>query len=91
MLKLLGNGAFGKVYLANYRPNGCRYALKVLNKKKLFAKKQLKYAIGESSILKKVDSPFIVKLYFSFQTPKNIYMALDHCPLGDLSELIITK
>ena len=88
---MLGNGAFGKVYLAIYRPNGKDYALKVLNKKKLFAKKQLKYAVGEVNILKKVESPFIVRLYFAFQTPNNIYMALDHCPMGDLSELIITR
>ena len=85
MQRLLGNGAFGKVYLAQYRVNGNKYALKVLNKKKLFVKKQLKYAVGETNILKKVNSPFIVKLYYAFQTPSNIYMALDHCPLGDLA------
>lgn len=91
MLKLLGNGAFGKVYLARYKKTGKSYALKVLNKKKLFSKKQLKYAVGEANILKKLDSEFIVKLYFAFQTPTNLYMALDHCSFGDLSELIITK
>lgn len=66
-------------------------ALKVLNKKKLFAKKQLKYAVGETNILKKVDSPFIVKLFCAFQTPSNLYLALDHCPHGDLAELIATR
>jgi serine/threonine protein kinase len=52
-------------------------------------KKHLKYAVGEANILKKMDSPFIVKLYFSFQTPMNLYMVLDNCSSGDLSELII--
>jgi serine/threonine protein kinase len=89
--QLLGNGAFGKVYLARHRHDDQLYALKVLNKKKLFAKKQLKYAVGEASILKRVDSPFIVKLYYAFQTPGNLYMALDHCALGDLSELIAAR
>ena len=89
--KLLGNGAFGKVYLAKYKKNGHCYALKVLNKKKLFAKKQLKYAVGETNILKRIDGPFLVKLYFTFQTPNNLYMALDHCSMGDLAELIATK
>jgi serine/threonine protein kinase len=65
--------------------------LKVLNKKKLINKKQLKYAVGEAKILKRVESPFIIKLYYAFQTPLNLYMALDNCLNGDLSELIIVK
>ena len=54
-------------------------------------KKHLKYAVGEANILKKMDSPFIVKLYYAFQTPMNLYMALDNCSNGDLSEIIIEK
>jgi serum/glucocorticoid-regulated kinase 2 len=57
----------------------------VLNKKKLIAKKQLKYAVSEANILKKVNSPFIIKMYFAFQTPLNLYMAIDSCTKGDLS------
>lgn len=91
VLKQLGTGAFGKVYLAIFRPTGCNYAVKVLNKKKLFSKKQLKYAVGETNILKKMDSPFIIKLHFAFQTPSNLYMVLDNCSLGDLAELITIK
>lgn len=87
----MGNGAFGKVYLARLKSNGLIFALKVLNKKKLIAKKQLKYAVSEANILKKVDSPFIIKLYYAFQTPTNLYMALDNCTNGDLSELINVK
>lgn len=79
------------MYLARYRATGVELALKVLNKKKLFAKKQLKYAVGETTILKKMDSPFIVRLHCCFQTPNNLYLALDHCPHGDLAELIAAK
>jgi serine/threonine protein kinase len=57
----------------------------VLSKKRLIAKKQLKYAVGEANILKKVDHPFVIGLHYAFQTPSNLYMALDHCPNGDLS------
>jgi len=55
-LRLLGNGGFGQVYLARFRGDGNLYALKVLNKKRLISKKQLKYAVGEANILKKVNS-----------------------------------
>ena len=54
-------------------------------------KKQLKYAVGEVSILKKVNFPFIINLSFAFQTPLNIYIALDVCTFGDLSELIVIR
>ena len=43
---MLGNGSFGQVYEAKYLKNNRTYALKVLNKKKLIAKKQLKYAVS---------------------------------------------
>jgi len=82
---MLGNGSFGQVYSARYLKNNKLYALKVLNKKKLIAKKQLKYAVSEANILKKVNSPFIIKMYFAFQTPLNLYMAIDSCSNGDLS------
>ncbi len=59
--------------------------MKVLNKKKLMAKKQLKYAVSETNILKRVSHDFIIGLHFSFQTPSNLYLALDYCPYGNLS------
>lgn len=87
-MKLLGNGSFGKVFLAKHLKTTTNYALKVLNKKKLMMKKQMKYAVGEANILKKVDCPFIIKLHYSFQTPTNLYIALDYCPNGDLAEVL---
>jgi serum/glucocorticoid-regulated kinase 2 len=38
-----------------------------------------------------VDFPFVIKLHYAFQTPLSLYMALDNCTNGDLSELIIVK
>lgn len=81
----MGSGAFGKVYLATHKRTQLQYALKVLNKTRLLKKKQLKYAVGEAKILKKVDCPFIIKLFYAFQTPMHLYMALDNCSNGDLA------
>jgi serine/threonine protein kinase len=44
-MKILGSGAFGKVFLARLISNNKLYALKALKKKNLILQKQLKYAI----------------------------------------------
>lgn len=54
-------------------------------------KRQLKYALGQANILKKLESQFTVKLYYSFQTPSNLFFAIDYCPYGDLSELLCNE
>lgn len=53
-MKQLGSGAFGQVYLTKHRKTQKVFAMKVLNKKRLMAKKQLKYAVSETNILKRV-------------------------------------
>lgn len=35
-----------------------------------------------------MDHPFIITLHYSFQTPTNLYIALDYCPNKDLAELL---
>ena len=84
ILDQLGSGSFGKVFKAIKNDTNKVCALKVLNKQVLANHKQLKYAIGECKILRCLDHPFIISLDCSFQTRKNLYMALEYCPNGDL-------
>lgn len=85
IIKTLGSGAFGKVFLAKHIASKKFYALKALKKKTLIVKKQLKYAISEANVLKKANHPFIINLHYAFQTPNFLYLALDYCPGRDLS------
>ena len=85
ILELIGGGSFGKVYKVRQKNTKKIYAMKVLNKLYLIQKKLLRYAITECNVLKESDCPFIIKLHYSFQTPENLYMILDYCPIGDLS------
>ena len=85
ILELIGGGSFGKVFKVKQKNTSKIYAMKVLNKSYLIQKKLLRYAITECNILKNSDCPFILKLHYSFQTPENLYMILDYCPIGDLS------
>ena len=85
----LGNGSFGTVYKVMKKDeNGKFYAMKSLNKASLNKQNQLKYAFSEIRIMKILTHPFILTLYYAFQTSKNIYLILDYCPNGDLSDLI---
>ena len=85
ILELIGGGSFGKVFKVKLKGTDNIYAMKVLNKGYLIKKKLLRYAITECNVLKQSNCPFIIKLHYSFQTPENLYMILDYCPIGDLS------
>jgi len=56
-----------------------------MNKKVLITSEQVKYAVSEADIMKKLQHPYILQLDYSFQTPTNLYMAVEFCPNGDLS------
>ena len=85
ILELIGGGSFGKVFKVKLKGTNQIFAMKVLNKGYLIKKKLLRYAITECNVLKQSNCPFIIKLHYSFQTPENLYMILDYCPIGDLS------
>ena len=85
ILELIGGGSFGKVFKVKLKGTDKIFAMKVLNKGYLIKKKLLRYAITECNVLKQSNCPFIIKLHYSFQTPENLYMILDYCPIGDLS------
>ena len=89
ILDCLGAGSFGKVFKVRMKSNGEIYAMKVINKRFLMKNNQLRYAITECNVLKQATSPFILTLYYSFQTPENLYMIIDYCPGGDLNFHII--
>ena len=85
ILDLLGFGSFGKVFKVKLKGTNKVYAMKVISKRFLVQNMQLRYAISECNILKKLDHEFIVRMHFAFQTEEHLYMILDLCEGGDLS------
>lgn len=67
VLRVVGQGAFGKVYQVRKRGTSDIYAMKVMRKDKIMEKNQVDYMKSERDILTKVDHPFIVQLRYSFQ------------------------
>ena len=51
--------------------------MKVLSKREIIAKKEVAHTIGERKILQRsLESPFLVGLKFSFQTPDKLYLVM---------------
>ena len=70
IMEEIGSGSFGIVYKVSKINSGQVFAMKSLSKSTLQKQKQLKYAISECKIMKQLNHPFIVPLYYAFQTPK---------------------
>ncbi|KAI2011685.1 Serine/threonine-protein kinase [Ophidiomyces ophidiicola] len=87
ILKLIGKGTFGQVYQVRKKDTQRIYAMKVLSKKVIIQKKEVAHTLGERNILVRTattDSPFIVGLKFSFQTPSDLYLVTDYMSGGEL-------
>lgn len=87
ILKLIGKGTFGQVYQVRKKDTKRIYAMKVLQKKVIVQKKEVAHTVGERNILVRTamtDSPFIVGLKFSFQTPTDLYFVTDYMSGGEL-------
>uniref|UniRef100_A0A8C0YLD9 Ribosomal protein S6 kinase n=1 Tax=Cyprinus carpio carpio TaxID=630221 RepID=A0A8C0YLD9_CYPCA len=86
LLKVLGQGSFGKVFLVRKLTppdNNQLYAMKVLRKATLKVRDRVRTKM-ERDILADVNHPFVVKLHYAFQTEGKLYLILDFLRGGDL-------
>jgi serine/threonine protein kinase len=84
LLTVIGKGSFGKVMQVKKRDTGEIFAMKVLRKEAIRARKQVAHTKAEKSILQKIQHPFIVTLHYAFQTDDKLYMILDYINGGEL-------
>ena len=85
ILKLVGKGTFGRVFQVRKKDTKRIYAMKVLSKKEIVAKKEVAHTIGERKILQRsLESPFLVGLKFSFQTDAELFLVTDFKSGGEL-------
>ena len=82
--RVLGRGAFGKVFLVTKKDTGQLYAMKVLKKDMLEKRNQITNTKTERQIMGGVDHGFIVQLRFAFQTVDKLYMLMDFINGGEL-------
>lgn len=84
MVKVVGKGSFGKVFLVREKQTNEMYALKVLKKDNIIKRNQVEHTKTERSVLGYVKHPFIVGLNMAFQSEEKLYFVLDYCAGGEL-------
>lgn len=87
LLKRLGCGDIGTVYLAELTGTNCLFALKVMDNEFLSSRKKMSRAQTEREILQMLDHPFLPTLYAHFTTDKLSCLVMEYCPGGDLHVL----
>ena len=91
-ISVVGKGSYAKVILVKKKDTGKYYAMKVLKKQNIEKKRQENHVKTERNILVGIDdNPYIVKLYYTFQTDKKLYFVLEYCPGGELFNLLQKK
>lgn len=89
IIKPISKGAFGSVFLARKKATGDYFAIKVLKKADMIAKNQITNVKAERMILmQQAESPFVAKLYWTFQSKENLYLVMEYLNGGDCAALI---
>ncbi|XP_048197399.1 serine/threonine-protein kinase Nek5 [Perognathus longimembris pacificus] len=87
LIKVIGEGAFGKAYLAKEKLNSNHCVIKEVN----FAKmpmEEREASTKEVSLLAKMKHPNIVTFFSSFQEHSRLFIVMEYCDGGDLMSRI---
>lgn len=87
LLKKLGSGDIGTVYLAEMIGTDCLFAIKVMDNEFLAKRKKMPRAQTEREILRMLDHPFLPTLYAQFTSDNLSCLVMEFCPGGDLHVL----
>jgi len=87
-IKLIGKGDVGKVYLVKHIETDKLYAMKILDKKEMIKRNKVKRVLTEREILATASHPFIVTLYWSFQSADKLYFVMDYCAGGEFFRML---
>ena len=88
LIKCIGRGAFGEVYLTSKNETNQLFATKKVSKQKIESPSIKKYFINEITILKELHHKNIVKLETIRQTLHNFYIITEFYNGGNLSDCL---
>lgn len=91
IISVIGRGYYGKVMLVQKKDTRQLYAIKTIHKDRLVQSKNIYTVLRERNILAKARNPFLVSLYYAFQTDTKFYLVLEYVPGGELFHRLQTE
>lgn len=87
--KLLGEGSFAKVYLANRLSDSKEFAVKAFSKESLEKQNNGKASIrNEIEILTDLDHPNVLRLFEVHETKNSLYLVCEYLQMGSLHDYL---
>ncbi|KAG0021733.1 hypothetical protein BGZ80_001799 [Entomortierella chlamydospora] len=88
LIRVLGKGCMGKVFLVREHKSKKLFALKAISKEWVILQREIEHTKSERNILAnvaRISHPFLIKLRHSFQSNAQLFMVLDYYPGGDIA------
>ena len=84
ILKELGSGSFGNVYLVKHKVTGAEYAIKAIDKRNKENIEEKPYFKREVEVMYKIHHPNVVKLYGHFEDNNYCYFIMEYISKGNI-------
>ncbi|CAD8173562.1 unnamed protein product [Paramecium octaurelia] len=84
ILKCIGVGGFSRVYLVRKRDSGYFYAMKLIDKNFILNSNKEIIINNERQVMEQLNSPYLAKLFYSFETKYYLVFVLEYCAGGEL-------
>jgi len=88
VLRIIGQGTFGRVKLAQHTPSSRVMAMKCLQKQQIWQQKQVTNVLNEKDAMEAIDHPFVLKLLGTFQNNDQLFFFLEIVQGGELWSLL---
>ena len=86
----IGEGNFGKIKLAIYKPTGDQYAMKILNKETIKLKMK-NVTFKENEIISKFNHINVINVFELIENKENYYIIMELCEKGELFDYIVSN
>ena len=90
IIKELGSGSFGNVYLVRHKETKAEYAIKAIDKRNKNNQEEKPYFKREVEVMYKIHHPNVVKLFGHFEDNLYCYFIMEYISKGNVYNLLPT-